>query len=159
MVKYDITKAILGKRPKFELPKKEFLEQVGKDGFIKLVDDFYEELLNSEIAYFFPQDDEEELAFLKQRNGAYFMMMCGSGDNSYLTKFGGDIDQTKMHEQFSIPDKARYEWLGCWEIVLRDLKDVSDDAIQSYWNWLEVFSKHMVNFELDKDTLEDKAKN
>jgi truncated hemoglobin YjbI len=57
---------------------------------------------------------------------------------------------------FSIPEKARILWLGCWEDVLKTIEGkVDDENIQSYWNWLEVFSKHIVNYENDRSTYED----
>ena len=157
MVDYTMTNAIMGERPKFNLPNPKFLEQVTQEGFKKLINDFYEEVIDSEIAYFFPTDDDE-LEKVKIKNGMYFMMMCG-GSKDYLTKMNGEKDQVKFHDNnFSIPHKARYEWLGCWEIVLRPLeKTIEHDLIQSYWNWIEVFSKHIVNFENDRQTLEDKV--
>jgi hemoglobin len=156
MVNYYYTSAKMGERPEFQVPNKEFLEQLTPQGFQELVDRFYELIIDSDIAHYFP-DDEEELAHIKKRNGSYFMMMCG-GDERYVSKYGREFDQIKTHEMFSIPDKARIEWLGCWEEALRTIHDkVDHEHIQSYWNWLEVYSKHIVNFENDRETLEDKA--
>ncbi|MBD3842231.1 MAG: hypothetical protein IE909_10165 [Campylobacterales bacterium] len=132
------------------------MQKLTPQGFQKLVDRFYEIVIDSDIAHYFP-DDEEELAHIKKRNGSYFMMMCG-GDERCISKFGGEFDQIKTHEMFSIPDKARIEWLGCWQEALKSIEDsVDHDLIQSYWNWLEVYSKHIVNFENDRETFEDKA--
>jgi hemoglobin len=157
MVDYKITKGKMGDRPEPVLPNKEFLEQLTEEGFMKMINDFYEIIIDSEIAHFFP-DDEEELSHIKRRNGSYFMMMCG-GDDRYLTKFKRPFDQIKTHAMFSIPEKARVEWLGCWMDVLKTVEDkVDHEHIQSYWNWLETFSKHIINYENDRETLEDKAK-
>ncbi|MCK5294600.1 MAG: hypothetical protein KAJ49_08115 [Arcobacteraceae bacterium] len=157
MVNYTITTATMGERPEITLPNKGFLEALKPSGFMEMINHFYALVLDSDIAYFFP-DDEEEIELIKKRNGSYFMMMCG-GDERYLTKFGGQFDQIKTHEMFSIPDKARVEWLGCWQIVLEAIEDkVAHKDIQSYWNWLEVFSKHIVNYENDRSTYEDIAK-
>jgi len=159
MVDYYYTNAVMGERPEVTLPNKEFLKQLTPQGFQEMVNHFYELVPNSDIAHYFP-DNEEELALIKKRNGSYFMMMCG-GDNRYISKYGGDFDQIKTHEMFSIPNKARIEWLGCWEEVLQEVQKkgkVEDQHIQSYWNWLEVFSKHIVNFENDRRTIEDIAK-
>ena len=154
MINYKITTAKMGERPEFTLPNKEFLEQLTPKGFMDMINIFYGIVLDSDIAHFFP-DDEDEVEHIKQRNGSYFMMMCG-GDERYISKFGGTFDQIKTHEMFSIPDKARIEWLGCWEDTLKQIEDKADDeAIQSYWNWLEVFSKHIVNYENDRKTYED----
>lgn len=156
MVNYYYTNAKMGERPEFKTPNHEFLQQLTKEGFQSLVDDFYECIIDSDIAHYFP-DDEEELAKIKQKNGSYFMMMCG-GDETYISKWGGEFDQEKTHEMFSIPNKARIEWLGCWEEVLRTIEDrVEHEHIQSYWNWLEVYSKHIVNFQNDRETIEDKV--
>lgn len=156
MVDYYYTNAVMGERPKVINPNKEFLGQLTPAGFQEMVDEFYEIVIDSEIAHYFP-DDEEELALIKKRNASYFMMMCG-GDERYISRFGGDFDQVKLHEMFSIPNKARIEWLGCWEEVLKNIENkVDHEHIQSYWNWLEVFSKHIVNFENDRTTYETKA--
>ncbi|MEA2049574.1 MAG: hypothetical protein U9O56_02415 [Campylobacterota bacterium] len=156
MVDYYYTNAVKGERPKFSVPNKEFLEQLTPAGFQEMVDNFYDIIIDSDIAHYFP-DDEEELQLIKKRNASYFMMICG-GDERYISKFGGDFDQIKTHEMFSIPNKARIEWLGCWEDVLRKIESkVEHPHIQSYWNWLEVFSKHIVNYENDREDYEKKA--
>ncbi len=156
MVDYYYTNAKMGDRPKVINPNKEFLTQLTVSGFNQMIEEFYGIVLDSDIAHFFP-DDEDEIELIKKRNGSYFMMMCG-GDERYLTKYSGTFDQIKTHEMFSIPDKARIEWLGSWEEVLKNIENkVEHQHIQSYWNWLEVFSKHIVNYENDRETLEEKA--
>jgi hemoglobin len=156
MVNYNYTTAVMGERPKEILPNKDFLEQLTPKGFMEMINDFYPIVLNSEISHFFP-DDEEEIELIKQRNGSYFMMICG-GDDRYLKKFSGTFDQVKTHEMFSITDKSRIIWLACWEEALKNIEDkVDHEHIQSYWNWLEVFSKHIVNFKNDRRTIEDIA--
>ena len=157
MVDYKITNTTMGERPEFKLPDKKFLQQLTPKGFMEMINTFYGLVLDSEIAHFFP-DDDEEIEFIKKRNGSYFMMMCG-GDERYITKYGGDFDQIKTHEMFSIPNKARVEWLGCWMDTLKTIENkVEHKDIQSYWNWLEVFSKHIVNYSNDRETYEDIAK-
>jgi len=156
MVDYKITKAIMGERPEVINPNKEFLDQLTEKGFMEMIYDFYSRVIDSDIAHFFP-DDEDELEVIKQRNGSYFMMMCG-GDDRYLKMYDGVFDQVKTHEMFSIPNKARTEWLGCWQESLQNVEaKVDHEHIQSYWNWLETFSKHIVNHENDRETFEDKA--
>ena len=156
MVDYYYTNAVMGERPKEIVPNKEFLEQLTVEEFQKMVDAFYDVVIDSEIAHYFP-DDEDELALIKKRNASYFIMRCG-GDERYISKYGGDFDQIKTHVMFSIPNKARIEWLGCWEEVMKDIEDkVDHEHIQSYWNWLESFSKHIVNYENDREDYEDKA--
>ena len=157
MVDYYYTNAVMGERPEVINPNKEFLEQLTVAGFTQMIEEFYTLVLDSDIAHYFP-DDEDEIELIKKRNGSYFMMLCG-GDERYISKYGGTFDQIKTHEMFSIPNKARIEWLGCWEDVLKNIEDkVEHKHIQSYWNWLEVFSKHIVNYENDRNTFEDVAK-
>jgi hemoglobin len=157
MVDYYYTKAKMGERPNVTLPNKEFLEQLTPKGFMEMINIFYTIVLDSDISHYFPHD-EEEIELIKKRNGAYFMMMCG-GDERYISKYDGDFDQIKTHKMFSIPDKARIEWLGCWEETLTEISDrVDDEHIQSYWNWLEVFSTHIVNYENDTKSHEDQIK-
>ena len=97
MVDYYYTNAVMGERPEVINPNKEFLDQLTVAGFNKMIDEFYGIVLDSDIAHFFP-DDEEEIELIKKRNGSYFMMMCG-GDERYLSRFGGSFDQVKLHEQ------------------------------------------------------------
>lgn len=63
----------------------------------------------------------------------------------------------KAHEPFSITEKARTEWLGCMEQVLSKI-DISDAAKQSFWDYLETFSKHTVNVDTGLKLPEDNVK-
>jgi hemoglobin len=51
----------------------------------------------------------------------------------------------RIHDDFSIPERARYEWLGCMETALRDTKNVSQELKDDFWDYLEKFSKLTVN--------------
>ncbi|VAY88241.1 putative globin [hydrothermal vent metagenome] len=148
MVNYTITKGSMGDKPKITKPDPKFLEQLGEEKFWKMINHFYELVTSGDIAYFFPQD-EKIIEMIKKRNGAYFIQMCG-GDDTYIAN-GGTFDQVKVHQEFSISQKARIEWLGTWQEVLMVYQDnVDHKYIQSYWDWLDKFSIHMINFELDK---------
>ena len=50
----------------------------------------------------------------------------------------------RIHDDFSIPEKARYEWLGCMETALRET-DVAQELKDDFWDYLEQFSKLTVN--------------
>ena len=65
MVDYYYTNAVLGERPEVKKPNKEFLEQLTPDGFTDMIDYFYNILVESDIAFYFPTD-EEELTFIKK---------------------------------------------------------------------------------------------
>ncbi|RXJ69259.1 globin [Halarcobacter ebronensis] len=138
---YKITKTEFGERPDYELPKPIFLEEMGEKGLVKLFDEFYDLVAQSDIGNFFPQD-EEELQKIKGHNVKFFIEACGGP--KYYSEAVGHFDMIKAHEPFSITEKARTEWLGCMEEILRK-STVSDEAKKSFWDYLEKFSKHTVN--------------
>ena len=53
----------------------------------------------------------------------------------------------KRHAPFAITAEARVVWLELYAKVLEPLVEdgVSEENIESFWRYLEVFSKHMVN--------------
>ncbi|WP_321470816.1 globin [Halarcobacter sp.] len=138
---YKITKTVFGEKPEYKLPKPIFLEEMKEEGLIKLFDKFYDLVADSDIGNFFPQD-EEELEKVKAHNVKFFIEACG-GEKHY-SKTVGHFDMIKAHEPFSITEKARTEWLGCMEEILKEF-DISDEAKISFWEYLETFSKHTVN--------------
>lgn len=147
---YHVSKTNFGETPSFDYPKPIFLEEIGIDGLKKLFSDFYDLIVDSDIGNFFPQD-EDLLEEVKAHNVKFFVEAAG-GPKEYSQKMG-HFDMLKTHEQFSITEKARREWLGTMEEVLRKT-DISDEAKQSFWDFLESFSKHTVNVD-EKQELED----
>jgi len=138
---YHVSKTNFGETPDFEYPKPIFIEELGEEGLKKLFNDFYDLIVDSDIGNFFPQD-EEELEKVKAHNVKFFIEAAG-GPKHY-SETVGHFDMVKAHEPFSITEKARREWLGTMEEVLRKT-DISDEAKQSFWDFLEKFSKHTVN--------------
>ena len=151
---YKITKTVFGEKPEYNLPKPIFLEEMKEEGLIKLFDKFYDLLADSDIGNFFPQE-EDELQKVKDHNVKFFIEACG-GEKHYSNTVG-HFDMIKAHEPFSITEKARTEWLGCMEEVLKDF-DISDEAKKSFWEYLETFSKHTVNVDSDLKLPEDIVK-
>lgn len=49
-----------------------------------------------------------------------------------------------VHDDFSIPEKARVEWLGCMREALNQY-DIDEALKQDFWNYVEAFSKLTVN--------------
>ncbi|PKN14388.1 MAG: globin, partial [Deltaproteobacteria bacterium HGW-Deltaproteobacteria-24] len=76
MSDFKITKTTFGEKPKFELPKPLFLEELGEEGLVKLFNEFYDLLVESDISNFFPQE-EEALAHVKAHNVKFFIEACG----------------------------------------------------------------------------------
>lgn len=147
---YHVSKTTFGEKPDFEYPKPLFIEELKEEGLVTLFSDFYDLIVDSDISNFFPQDDDE-LDKIKAHNVKFFIEAAG-GPKHY-TEAVGHFDMMKTHEQFSITEKARREWLGCMEEVLRKT-DISEEAKQSFWDFLEKFSKHTVNVD-ERLELED----
>ena len=147
---YHVSKTYVGETPSFDYPKSIFLAEIGIHGLKKLFNDFYDLIVDSDIGNFFPQD-EDLLEEVKAHNVKFFVEAAG-GPKEYSQEMG-HFDMLKTHEQFSITQKARREWLGTMEEVLRKT-DISDEAKQSFWDFLESFSKHTVNVD-EKQELED----
>ncbi|MCF6200776.1 MAG: globin [Hydrogenimonas sp.] len=139
------------------LPDPRFYKAVGGDeGFRSLINEFYDKIVESDIAFFFPQE-EEEIERIKEHNGKYFAEIAG-GPKRYSEEMG-HVDQIKMHKPFSINDKHRTEWLGTWrEVLLEYASNVDSNLVESYFKFLDEYSKLLVNKELKARAFEDLAK-
>lgn len=149
-MEYHVSKTKFGEKPDFEYPSPLFMQELGVEGMKKLFSDFYDIVVDSDIGNFFPQN-EEELEKVKAHNVKFFIEAAGGP--KFYSEAVGHFDMMKTHEQFSITEKARREWLGCMEEVLRKT-DISNEAKQSFWDFLEIFSKHTVNVD-ERLELED----
>ena len=143
---YEITPVNKGEKINYKIPTHALYEALGYDGLKDLMYRFYDEIYNSSIAHFFPQD-EEEFNAIKEKNALFFIQICG-GDSIYPKNSETmDVNEymIRFHDDFSITSKARYEWLGCMESVLRDTPQVSNEIKNDFWDYLEKFSKLTVN--------------
>ena len=145
------------KEEEVALPDPRFYEAVGgEEGFRKLINDFYDRIVESDIAFFFPQE-EEEIEKIKIHNGKYFAEIAG-GPKRYSEEMG-HVDQIKMHKPFSINEKHRDEWLGTWREVLEaNAKEVDAPIVESYFRFLDEYSKLLVNRPRNARAFEDLAK-
>ena len=133
-----------GQRPPVTKPNPEFLQELGEEGFRTLVSDHYELLKESDIANLFPVEDETEFANAKKHAADFMIQICGGP--SYFNQSRGAPRMVGRHEPFAITEGARQRWLECYTMLLPGLSDrVSDENIQSFWNYLNVFSQWMVN--------------
>ena len=141
---FKATPTIKGEEVPFENPAKEFYEAMGFDGMKEMMYRFYDCIYESDIANFFPQD-EEEFAKIKEKNTLFFIEICG-GPKVYKEADGMELNEfmIRIHDNFSIYDKSRMEWLGCMRETL-DATDVADELKQSFWDYVEAFSKLTVN--------------
>ncbi len=145
------------KEEEIPLPDPRFYEAVGGDeGFKKLISLFYDKIVESDIAFFFPQE-EEEIDRIKEHNGKYFAEIAG-GPKRYSEEMG-HVDQIKMHKPFSINEKHRTEWLGTWrEVLLESASQVDPSLTESYFRFLDEYSKMLINRPRNARAFEDLAK-
>ena len=143
----EITKAIKNEKITFKNPNPAFYEALGHDGMKKLMYDFYDKIYESDIANFFPQD-EDEFEKVKVKNTKFFIQICG-GPSIYDEEMQGKKDLNEymidIHDDFSITLKSRGEWLGTFREVLEELECVDKDVIEDFWQYLDKFSKLTVN--------------
>jgi hemoglobin len=143
---YEVSKVVKGEDVNYKNPASEFYEAVGgEEGMKSLMYDFYDIIYDSDIAHFFPQD-EEEFHEIKVKNTKFFVQLCG-GPKVYEKETGGtDLNEymIRIHDDFSIYEKSRYEWLGCMEEALRKVK-MDQSLKDNFWVYLENFSKLTVN--------------
>ncbi|RUM69420.1 MAG: globin [Sulfurovum sp.] len=143
---YDIEVTTKGETVKYKLPNPAFYEALGYEGMKDLMYRFYDEIYESAISHFFPQD-EEAFDKVKKKNSKFFIQICG-GPKVYEDEAQGmNLNEymIRLHDDFSINKKARFEWLGCMETALRDTPGVSQALKDDFWNYLEKFSKLTVN--------------
>ena len=144
---FEITPTVKGKHVDFKNPDPAFYEAVGgEEGMRKLMYSFYDKIYESDIAHFFPQD-EEEFDEIKVKNTKFFIQICG-GPKVYEDEAKGmDLNEymVRIHDDFSIYEKSRIEWLGTMREALDELKGVDKALIDDFWSYLENFSKLTVN--------------
>ena len=150
----DITPVEKGAQVHFHNPAIEFFEAIGgEDGMRELMYNFYDKIYESDIAHFFPQD-EDEFAAIKVKNTKFFIQICG-GPKVYEDEAQGmELNEymIRLHDDFSITEKSRIEWLGTMREALQEVKGVDKKLIEDFWNYLENFSKLTVNTFADGST-------
>jgi len=139
----DITDFPMGVRPMVPLPDPAFLAHLKEAGIRGLVSDHYDALVQSPIKHLFPPN-AEMLAAAKQHSADFFIQICGGPD--YFTQNRGQPKMAKRHAPFKISPQGRTLWLACYQPLLSKL-DVPEATVQSFWNYLNLFSAWMVNTE------------
>jgi hemoglobin len=143
-----ITPVQKGEEVPFRNPPKAFYDAIGgEEGMRELMYDFYDKIYESSIAHFFPQE-EEEFEKVKIKNSKFFIQICG-GPKVYEDEAKGmDLNEymIRVHDDFSINESARIEWLGTMREALADkAQHVDIELIKAFWDYLERFSKLTVN--------------
>lgn len=142
---YEANSVDKGAHVNWKLPDPKFYEALGFEGMKDLMYRFYDEIYDSSIAHFFPQD-EAEFHKVKVKNSLFFIEICGGPKVYKEAAAGTDLNEymIRIHDDFSITEKARFEWLGCMETALRET-DMSQELKDDFWDYLEKFSKLTVN--------------
>lgn len=140
-----ITNGILGERPPVTKPHPGFLQEVGEERFRQLISDHYELLRNSEISFLFPGHDEALFAEAKKHAADFMIQICGGP--AYFNQSRGEPRMVGRHAPFRIDPFARLKWLEAYAKLLPELEQegISPDYIQSFWNYLDIFSIWMIN--------------
>lgn len=146
-MKLTVTDGKIGKRPKITEPHPGFLHEVGEERFKKLVYAHYDLIEKSDIAFLFPVLDEDDFEEAKQH--AFDFLIQVSGGPEYFTQSRGEPQMVGRHAPFRIDENGRKIWLELYAGLLEDLVDegINEEYIQSFWNYLDVFSMWLVNTE------------
>jgi len=140
----SITPGQFGVRVPVTKPNPEFLTQLTEEGFRDLVAKHYDLLKDSDISHLFPTDDAQEFADAKKHAADFMIQICGGP--TYFNQSRGAPQMVGRHAPFKITEQARLRWLECYAMLLPSLSPkVSNENIQSFWNYLNVFSQWMVN--------------
>jgi hemoglobin len=139
----------------FKNPPEAFFDAIGgEEGMRELMYDFYDKIYESKIAHFFPQD-EAEFDEVKKKNTKFFIQICG-GPKVYEDESKGmELNEymIRIHDDFSINENNRIEWLGTMREALADkAQHVDIELIHAFWDYLEKFSKLTVNTFADGST-------
>jgi len=146
-MKLTITDGQIGVRPPVTKPHPGFLHEVGEERFKKLVYDHYELIKKSDIAFLFPIYDEDDFAEAKKH--AFDFLIQESGGPDYFKQSRGDSQMVGRHAPFRIDEAGRKSWLSLYAGLLEVLVDegVTQEYIESFWDYLDIFSMWVVNTE------------
>lgn len=140
-MEFIISRYFPGVRPQVTLPTKQLFELLGEDGMRKMVSDHYDLLKESAVKELFPKNPIA-LEKAKEHSADFFIQICGGPQ--YFNQNRGMPQLNRRHQPFQITAEGRETWLTCYKIVLQKL-DLPDEVKLSFWNYLDIFSKWMVN--------------
>ena len=144
-MKLTITDGEVGVRPPVTKPHPGFLHEVGEERFKKLIYAHYDLIEDSDIAFLFPVHDEEDFAEAKKH--AFDFLIEVSGGPDYFTQNRGEHQMVGRHAPFRIDEAGRRTWLSLMASLLEELpkEGISEEYIQSFWDYLNLFSMWLVN--------------
>ena len=131
--------------PPLTKPNPDFLAEIGEEGMRAFLERVYLCLFESPIKELFPEEIDA-MREAAEVSADFFIQVCG-GD-PYFSQHHNTLHETKKHPPFLITPEARLHWLACFKEGLRliiEEKQSSDENIQSFWNYLNVFSIWLIN--------------
>jgi len=134
-----------GVTPPVTKPNPEFLTDIGEEGMRALLDRFYMCLFQSPIKALFPQEIDD-MKNAGQTSADFFIQICGG--KPYFNQNRGAPQMGRRHAPFAITPESRLHWLICFEEALQPIIDEalsSDENIQSFWDYINIFSIWMIN--------------
>ena len=144
-MEFKITDGVLGVRPPVTKPHPGFLHEAGEARMRKLVDDHYEMIRTSDIAFLFPVNDEDDFEAEKKHAADFFIQISGGDD--YFNKSRGAPRMVGRHAPFRIDEASRRRWLEFHAELLPALieEGVTPEYVKSFWDYLDIFSIWMIN--------------
>lgn len=130
--------------PTVQKPNQNFLPEVTEKGIRDLLSRFYACLDKSAIRDIFPAKNSVEMQEAAQVSADFFIQICGGP--AYFNQKHGMPQMRGRHVPFKITAEGRLHWLICFEEALMPLESsVSKENLQSFWNYINVFSIMMIN--------------
>ena len=130
--------------PPVQKPNPGFLLEIGEQGIRDLLTRLYTCLDKSPIRNIFPPEDTQGMMEASQVSADFFIQICGGPQ--YFNQNRGMPQMRGRHAPFAITAEARLHWLSCFEESLKPLEgEVSEENLQSFWNYINVFSIMMIN--------------
>ena len=141
---YSITAHNASFIPPVQKPNPNFLKEVTEEGIRDLLTRLYTCLDTSPIRDIFPAKDTQEMMKASQISADFFIQICGGPQ--YFNQNRGMPQMRGRHAPFTITAEARLHWLICFEEALKPLEGkISEDSLQSFWNYINIFSIMMIN--------------
>jgi len=140
----EIAYGEFGVRPPVTKAIPEFLIEIGEEGLRQLVSDHYDSIKESDIKHLFPLS-EDEFVLAKKHSADFMIQICGGP--AYFNQSRGAPQMVGRHAPFKIDAKARETWLKLYQPLFLELekKGITAKSLESFWNYLNVFSLWMVN--------------
>ena len=115
--------------------------QLGDEGIVNMIGEFYGRLKESSIAPMFVRDISESV----DRSASFFVQLLG-GPAYYNTKFGNPRMRVR-HLPFRINEESRLVWLKCFYETLDSPKKFNfpSEHLDEFKQFLDDFSRWMVN--------------